>query len=106
MLFNACQLEEDMIGSFTMGNLEKIDPFDTPMDNEEILKPGPGMVAICAHGYVGLIQKDCSVRIGRSEKFASKWEGIHLQGDKLGQSWESSCPKVLGHFSKFFKLDR
>jgi len=64
--------------------------------------PRRGDIAVCSHGYIGLILKDASIPntspTGVVE--ADLWTGIHLTtkgGKQIGGLWQSRNPQVIAH---------
>lgn len=64
--------------------------------------PRRGDIAVCAHGYIGLITcetPDIVVHPGGGVG-VELWKGIHLTtkgGRIIGALWQSRCPKVIGN---------
>ena len=62
--------------------------------------PRKGDIAVCSHGYIGLILKDASIPNTSPNGVveAELWTGIHLTtkgGKQIGAAWQSRRPTVL-----------
>ncbi len=56
-------------------------------------------LAICSHGYLGLITSDAPVATPYSGSYQDvAWTGIHMaegREKKIGDRWQSKAPKIL-----------
>lgn len=60
-------------------------------------------LALCSHGYLGLITSDAPVATPYSGSYQDvAWTGIHMaegRDKKIGDRWQSKAPKILCHLS-------
>jgi hypothetical protein len=62
---------------------------------------GRGAIAVCSHGYIGLVTCDepQPVNYGDGNKGVA-WTGIHLSAGKIGDPWCSREPTVIGEIER------
>ena len=60
--------------------------------------PRIGDIAICQHGYMGVIDHITISMEG------TKYVGMHIEPTKMGGPWESKDPKIIGNIEDFKKL--
>jgi len=59
--------------------------------------PGKGTIARCSKGYLGLILSEHPIAITYLDgSSVIAWTGVHLSGSKLGDTWSSCNPTVVG----------
>lgn len=58
-------------------------------------------LALCSHGYLGLITSDAPVATPYSGSYQDvAWTGIHMaegRDKKIGDRWQSKNPKIICH---------